>query len=256
MIDIHCHLLPGLDDGPGTFEEALHLAESAIAQGITHLVATPHANEEYFFDYARARELRDALQARLGERLTLATGCDLHLNAENLAALRRDAAPFCLNQHDYLLVEFSSFSIPPSMDQTLHDLQLAGLHPIVTHPERNNILRTQPERLRNWVRHGCYAQVTAGVLIGAFGSTAQRDAEDWIAQGLIHFVASDSHDARRRPPLMKPACQAVEKLFGEEKARALFCENPRAAFEGQALPHVPEVAEHRSAPRRKRFFFF
>jgi len=256
MVDIHCHILPGLDDGPETMEEALAMAESAIAQGITHIVATPHASNEYRFDYAQVRQKRDELQARVGDRLTLATGCDFHLNTENLQALKKSQERFCINQNSYLLVEFSDFSIPPSMDQALHDLQLAGLQPVITHPERNNILSNHPERLRQWIEHGCYAQVTAGALIGAFGSAPRRIAETWIAQGLVHFAASDAHDSRKRPLMMKKSYRAVTELFGAEKAQALFCDNPRAALEGQPLPHVPELADNRPAPRRKRFFFF
>src|SRR5229473_236464 len=206
MVDLHCHILPGLDDGPGTMEESMAMAESAIADGITHVVATPHSSNRYSFDFAGVRRLRDELQAKAGDRLKIATGCDFHLDPENLESLRKDAAHYCINQRNFLLVEFSEYSIPPSMDQTLHEIQLAGLQPVITHPERNGILRSRPERLKKWVRQGCF----------------------------VH-VAGDR--------------------FGEEKARALFQDNPLAAFEGRQLPHVPEIAEL-PPPRRKRFFFF
>jgi protein-tyrosine phosphatase len=255
MIDIHCHLLPGIDDGPTSLDEALAMAESAIGDGVSHVVCTPHASAEYFFEFARVQEAVATLRARLGNRLTLATGCDFHLMPENLVRLRENAAPFCINQRDYLLVEFSGYSIPPSMDQTLHELQLAGLRPIITHPERNAFFHAKPDRLRAWVRHGVFAQVTANALTGGFGPNAQGDAERWIEEGLIHFVASDAHNARGRPLRVRPAYEIVAQRFGEEKARALFVENPLAAFEGRPLPHIPEVAEE-VPPRRKRFFFF
>ena len=146
MVDLHCHILPGIDDGAKTIEESLAMAETAIADGITHVVATPHASSEYSFDFARVRAARDDLQSRVGDRLQIATGCDFHLNPENVAALKTAPAQFCLNQKDYLLVEFNEFSIPPAMDQMLHHLHLAGLRPIVTHPERNGILRAQPSK--------------------------------------------------------------------------------------------------------------
>jgi protein-tyrosine phosphatase len=254
MVDLHCHILHGLDDGAKSIEESLAMAENAIADGITHVVGTPHSSNEFLFDYARVRAARDELQAQLGERLHLATGCDFHLNPENLAALKQWPERFCVNQKDYLLVEFNEFSIPPAMDQMLHQLQLAGLRPVVTHPERNAILRSQPERLSQWVRQGCFTQVTAGSLLGVFGPGAQKDAIAWIAQGLIHFVASDAHNTKSRPLALKPAYEFVSAEFGKEKARALFEENPLAAFEGRQLPHVPEVEDER--PRRKRFFLF
>lgn len=256
MVDVHCHILPGLDDGPPDMEEAVKMAECAIADGITHVVATPHACSEYPFDYARVQRLREQLQAEIDGRLMLATGCDFHLNPENLHALRRDASRFCINQRDYLLVEFNEISIPPAMDQTLHDIQVMGLHPIITHPERNAILRRTPERLAKWARLGCFIQVTAGSLTGTFGPRAQEDSLCWIGEGLVHIVASDAHNTRRRPLKLQPAYEIVEEQFGEKKARSLFLENPLAAFEGRDLPHVPQIADEKEAPRKKRFFFF
>ncbi len=255
MVDLHCHILPGLDDGPDTMEESIAMAESAIADGITHVVATPHSNSKYFFDISYVRELRDQLQAKIGGRLKIATGCDFHLNPENLESLRKEPRHFCVNQREFLLVEFNEFSIPPAMDHTLHEIQLAGVQPVITHPERNGILRAHPERLKKWVRRGCFAQVTGGALTGGFSAGSQEDALRWIGEGLIHFVASDAHNSRSRPLRLQPAYNAVVDRFGQEKARALFQDNPLSAFEGRELPHVPEV-EDELPPRRKRFFFF
>jgi len=256
MVDLHCHILPGLDDGPEKMELSLEMAESAIADGITHVVATPHSSDEYHFDFARVQDVRQQLQEKMGSRLTVASGCDFHLNPENMDALRADAPRFCINQRDYLLVEFNEYSIPPAMDQRLHEIQLLGLRPIITHPERNPILRAQTDRLARWVRHGCYVQVTAGSLTGAFGPSAQKDAWRWLAEGLVHFVASDAHNMSGRPLRLRPAYDVVREQYGEEKARALFLENPKAAFEGSDLPHVPELLDESNVPRRKRFFFF
>lgn len=256
MIDLHCHILPGIDDGAKTLEESLAMAESAIADGITHVVATPHASTEYSFDFARIRAARDDLQSRIGNRLRLATGSDFHMNPENLAAVHRSPAHFCINQKNYLLVEFNEFSIPPAMDNALHQLQLSRLRPIITHPERNGILRAQPERLLRWVRVGCFAQITAGSLLGVFGAGAKSDSLAWIAQGLVHFVSSDAHNTTTRPLQLSSARELVRSQFGEEKAQALFVANPLAAFEGRELPYVSEVADERPAKPRKRFFFF
>jgi len=256
MVDLHCHILPGLDDGPATMEESVTMAQSAIADGITHVVATPHSNNEYCFDFAQVRQLREELQAKIGDRLNIATGCDFHLNPENLASLRKDARQYCIRQCDFLLVEFSEFSIPPAMDQALHEIQLVGARPVITHPERNGILRAHPERLRKWVRQGCFVQVTGGALTGGFGTGARQDALRWIGEGLVHFVASDAHNTRSRPLRLQPAYNVVVDQFGQEKAHALFLDNPFAAFEGRDLPHVPEVEDELPPRRRKRFFFF
>ena len=254
MVDLHCHILPGLDDGAETQEESLQMAESAIADGITHVVATPHCSDEFRFDYARVRKARDELQEAIGPRLEISTGCDFHVTPENLAQLRTESARFCINQRNYLLIEFNEFSIPPSMNQTLHELRLAGICPVVTHPERNRILRSEPQRLMDWIGLGCRVQVTAGSLTATFGKTAQERARSWIGGGIVHIVASDAHNTRRRPLVLRPAYEVVLQEFGSAIAEALFVDNPSAAVAGRPLPYVPDVQEPRRAKRR--FWFF
>lgn len=262
MVDIHCHILPGLDDGPETIEMACEMAEMAIAEGVTHIIGTPHSNDTHHFDPALVRNRRDELQARFDGRLTLATGCDFHMSFDNLQNIRTGATCYTLNQKNYLLVEFAQYSIPPSMDQALHELQLAGLRPIITHPERNPLLRAQQDRLFQWLRQGCYVQVTAGALLGKWGPAAQEAAERWLDGGAVHFCASDAHNVTSRPLKVKEAYDLLLKRSGEDVARALFVENPLAAFEGRDLPYLPELSEE-FAPqgeaqpkKRKRFWLF
>jgi protein-tyrosine phosphatase len=254
MIDLHCHILSGMDDGAKSVEESLAMAETAIADGITHVVATPHASNEFHFDFSAVQRAAGELQRAVGDRLKITTGCDFHLSPENVVALKRNPAPFCIHQKDYLLVEFNEFSIPPAVDKIIYEIQLAGLRPIITHPERNSIVRAQPERLGKWIRNGCYAQVTGQSLLGTFGPGAQQISRSWIARGLIHFVASDAHNLTRRPHKLRAAYEAVRSEFGSEKAEALFVANPLAALEGQPLPHVPEIVEEQA--KKKRFLFF
>jgi protein-tyrosine phosphatase len=264
MIDIHCHILPGLDDGPESIEVACAMAEMAIADGITHVIATPHASPSYPFVPELVKQRRDEIQSRFEDRLLLATGCDFHLSFENLQDIRHDPTRFTLNQRNYLLVEFADYSIPPSLDHALHELQLAGLHPIVTHPERNPLIRAQPERLFAWLRQGCYAQVTAQSLLGRFGSSAQEITQEWLDAGAVHFLASDAHNATSRPLRLKEAFDHLVQTRGEEVARGLLVDNPLAAFEGRPLPYVPEMEYSGDQPgntprktrRRKRFWFF
>jgi protein-tyrosine phosphatase len=263
MVDIHCHILPGLDDGSKSFEESCAMAEMAIEDGVTHVIGTPHASPEHTFELERNLRLRDELNATFDGRLTFATGCDFHLSFENLQDIRRDSRRYTLNQKSYLLVEFADYSIPPSMDQALHELHLAGLHPIVTHPERNPLIRTQPERLFQWLRQGCYVQVTAQSLTGRFGATAQQAALEWLDAGAVHFVASDAHNTTSRPLRLKETYEQLAKTRGEDLARAVLVENPLAAFEDRPIPWVPELGDdvgwEKSAgatPRRKKRFFF
>jgi len=261
MVDIHCHILPGLDDGATSLDTACAMAEMAIGDGITHIIGTPHASPTFPFVPELVRQRRDELQALFEGRLTLATGCDFHLSFENLQEIRHNATRFTLNQKNYLLVEFADYSIPPSLDQALHELHLAGLRPIVTHPERNPLIRSQPERLYKWLRQGCYTQVTAQSLLGRFGEAAQEMAEVWLDAGAVHFLASDAHNLTSRPLRLKETYDLVAQTRGEDVARALLVENPRAAFEGQPLPWVPELADDAdmngtSVRKRKRFWFF
>lgn len=263
MVDIHCHILSGLDDGAESVDMSLAMAEMAVEDGITHIVATPHASPNHEFVPELVKMRRDEIQSRFEGRLTFATGCDFHLSFENLQEIRRDPSRFTLNQKSYLLVEFADFSIPASMDQALHELQLAGLRPIITHPERNPLIRTKPERLFRWLRQGCYVQVTAQSLLGRFGKSAQEVAEEWLDAGAVHFLASDAHNVTSRPLRLKEAFDEVAKTRGKEVAEALLIDNPKAVFEGRPLPYVPALSGEADAAdaatwtgRKKRFWFF
>lgn len=260
MVDIHCHLLPGLDDGPDSLEESLAMARMAMDDGITHVVATPHANDMYVFDPALVRKRRDEIAARIGLGLNLATGCDFHLSFENIQDLKQNPQKYTLNQKNYLLVEFADFSIPPTIDQTLHEMTLAGLRPIITHPERNAMLRSKPERLAAWIRAGCLVQVTAQSLLGRFGHSAEESALQLLDHDGVHFFASDAHDRKHRPLQLKEAFDFVASRRGQRYADALFRENPLAAFEGRPVPYTPDPArlEDLAAPqkKKKRFWFF
>jgi protein-tyrosine phosphatase len=262
MVDIHCHLLPGLDDGSDNMETSLQMAEMAIADGITHVIATPHADAAYPFNPQEIRARKQELEARLNGRLKLATGCDFHLSFENVEDLRADITKYTLNQKNYLLVEFNDFSIPPSMDQTLHLIQLFGAIPIVTHPERNPLIRSKISRLYRWIRQGCYVQVTAQSLLGRFGQQAQECAEKLLSNDAINFFATDAHNITSRPMQMKEAYEKVKELKGEQTAEALFTENPLAVFEGRPLPCVPGLAEDQveldetGKKKKKKFWFF
>jgi protein-tyrosine phosphatase len=264
MIDIHCHILPGLDDGPDSFDASCAMAEMAIADGITHVIGTPHAHPSHAFVPELVKKRRDEIQAAFEGRLTIATGCDFHLSFENLQDIRHEPSRYTLNQKNYLLVEFADFSIPPSLDQALHELQLAGIRPVITHPERNPLIRAQPERLFRWLRQDCYVQVTAQSFLGKFGKAAEEVAHEWLKVGAVHFIASDAHNTTTRPLRLKETYHHIAKKYGTNLAQALLVENPLAAFEGRPLPYVPELraelgdtnSDSHVPRRKKRFWFF
>jgi protein-tyrosine phosphatase len=263
MIDIHCHILPGLDDGPKEQEMSFEMAEMAVAEGITHVVATPHASPAHQFVPELIDERRNELQRMFEGRLVLGTGCDFHLSYENLQDVAVRPARYTINHKNYLLVEFADFAIPASMDQTLHSLHLNGLRPIITHPERNPLLRTKPERLYRWLRQGCYAQITAQSLLGKFGRAAQDMAKTLMDLRAVHFIASDAHNVSSRPLRLREAYEYVEKSYGEETARATLIDNPMAAFEGKPMVWVPELDDDIGLSpgatvikKKNRFWFF
>jgi len=262
MIDIHCHILPGMDDGAESMEISCEMAEMAIADGITHVIGTPHASPGFNFDPEAVKARYEELRSIFEGRLRLGTGCDFHMSYENLQDIRLDPHRYTLNQKRYLLVEFADFSISPALDQALHDLHLAGLVPIITHPERNPLIRVQPERLFRWLKMGCYAQVTSQSLLGKFGDAAEEMAKRWLDAGAIHFIASDAHNTTSRPLQLKEVFDYVAKERGQELAEALLVKNPLAAFEGRPLPYVPELDDGadgtgaHKARRKKRFWFF
>jgi len=256
MVDIHCHLLPGLDDGPETMEESVKMAEMALADGITHIAATPHANEVYAYDDERNLRLREELAKKLDARLHLGAGCDFHLTYENLEAAWASPTRFTINQKSYLLLEFADFALPPFLDQALARLQQAGLKLIVTHPERNPLLRSSPERLHGWIAAGCTVQITGMSLSGGFGQAAERAALRFLDANWVHFVSSDAHNLRRRPPRLRQAYDFVAARRGPEVAQALFHDNPLAAWNGEPLPWVPEPDALSSTTSRRRRFFF
>ncbi|MBI3934990.1 MAG: exopolysaccharide biosynthesis protein [Acidobacteria bacterium] len=249
MVDIHCHILPGLDDGAVEKSVAQEMAAMAVSDGITHIVATPHSNYRYQFDPAVNRSKRDALQQEIGESPTLLLGCDFHLSYENLEAVRVDPGRFTINGKQYLLVEFADMNIPPNMDQVFFDLFGQGLVPIITHPERNPLLLENPEKIRKWIELGCLVQVTAGSFLGRFGKRAHHCAYQLLRHQMVHFIASDAHNASSRPPLLAEARKAIAADQGEQVAAALSEANPRATVAGQPLPWLPEP-QPLSPPRR------
>ncbi len=256
MIDIHCHPLPAVDDGAKSFEVAVAMLKMAAADGTTHLVATPHCNYKYEFKPEVNRAKLAELQAAVGEAPQLLLGCDFHLSYENIRLLTESSKDFTVNGSSYVLVEFGEHFIPSQMDQVFYEFECTGLTPILTHPERNPIFQRKPELLPHWLGRGCLSQVTAKSYTGGFGSRAQKFAERWLQQGLIHFFASDAHDTKYRPPVLSECRAKLTEVAGAELAERLLVTNPRAVIENRPLPPVPEPLEAPDAGRKKRWFSF
>lgn len=223
-------------------ETAVAMAKLAVADGIAHIVCTPHANGVYAFDPEVNRAKTNELRARLDEQhipLTLGSGCDFHLSFDNVKRAQKDPGRFSINGHGYLLVEVPDYGLPPQLTETFYELQLAGLTPILTHPERNPTLQKEPERLKDWLRGGVLMQVTADSLTGHKGKQAERMALELVEKRWVHFLASDAHNTSSRPPRMREAHDLVASKFDVSYAHALCLTNPLAVFLGKHF----EVAE-------------
>ncbi len=242
MVDLHHHLLPWLDDGSPDLDTSVAMARMAADDGITHVVCTPHASAHWTFDPAVNAERLDELRAALAAEsipLTLGSGCDFHLSFDNIEDAHAHPTRYTINGKNYLLVELPDYGIARGMGETLYDLQLAGMTPILTHPERNPTLQREPEQLADWLRNGLLVQVTTGSVLGKMGKEAERMAHQLLANRWGHFLATDAHNLTSRPPHMREACDHVAKKYGHEYARLLCTTNPTAAFTGDPLPEQP-----------------
>lgn len=253
MVDIHYHLIFGVDDGPKTIEDSLALAEASLAEGVTHIVATPHANGRYNFRPDVNREKLEILKERLGDRLTLALGCDFHLSYDNIVDLEKVPERYTVNGKQYLLVEFDDSVIPRSLSDVLYQMRSNGVVPILTHPERNLVLTEDPQRVEEWAASGCLVQITAGSLSGRFGPKAKSMAFQLIRKKLVHLIASDAHSVKWRPPSMQAAYEVVRDKFGSATADRLCVQNPRAVFYGEPLPPEPQGSHIGEQPKTGLF---
>jgi protein-tyrosine phosphatase len=256
MIDIHCHPLPGVDDGARTFEMAAEMCRMAAADGVTHLVATPHSNYSYTFDPQVNRQLIAQLREAVGEKPCLLMGCDFHLSYENIQQCVQNSKTFTINQSSYLLVELPDQFIPEQLTRVYYDIQVGGITPIITHPERNALLQRKPELVHQWVANGCLVQVTAQSYTGGFGAQPRKFAEQLLDEGMVHFFASDAHDVKRRPPILSRCYQKVAETKGQEIAELLLCQNPEAVINGRPLPPQPEWGELQDEGGKRSWFSF
>jgi protein-tyrosine phosphatase len=233
MIDIHCHLLPGIDDGAKSWEITLEMCRLAHEDGIQHIVATPHANYTYAYDRDAHLALLDELRTRVPS-MSFSLGCDFHLSFENIEDAKLHPERYAIGETSYLLVELSEFSTFNAA-QTLHELRAAGLIPILTHPERNPLILGRPEMLKEFADAGCLFQITANSLTGFWGKPSQKMCEEMLRNQRVHFIASDAHGVRARTPILSAAREAAAHIVGAEAAKKLVQENPAAVVNNQPL---------------------
>jgi protein-tyrosine phosphatase len=239
VVDIHSHILPEVDDGPKTWDMCVAMCHAAAADGITHMVAAPHANERYHYDRAYLQGLVDSLQQRMGAAPKIILGCDFHLSYENIQDALANPTRYVIEGTRYLLVEFSNYSVPQQTTDSFLKLGDCGLTPIITHPERNPILRESPQRVVEWAEQGCVVQMTGSALTGFWGERTRRAARWLLERQAVHVLATDAHDTEKRVPILSTARDAAAEICGDEIADALVEANPRAIITNQSLPYFP-----------------
>jgi len=263
MVDLHHHLLPGLDDGSPDLETSIAMARMAVADGITHVICTPHASSRYAFSPTLIEEKLSSLRSALASEsvpLTLASGCDFHLGYDNIKDAIAHPRKYSLNSTDYLLIELPDHGLSTSLEEIFYQLRLAGLVLILTHPERNPTLQRDQARLASWLREGMLVQITTSSILGKMGETARKMSHTLLTNRWVHFLATDAHNLTTRPPRMAEARDLVATKYGDAYANRLCTENPAAVFAGLPLPeqdealHLYDNAEDASAPWWKKIF--
>ncbi len=255
MIDLHTHILPGLDDGAKTLEESVQMCWRSYRDGVRTIVATPHTlNGLYLNDrdiiLAKVQELNEAIK-KFGVRssefgvqkpqseLKILPGSDIRLCENTLSHLDQGKVMTIDDNKKYLFLEFPFQGVPYQAEEIIFQVMQRGMIPIITHPERNIELGQRPGRYYEMIRVGCLGQVTAMSLTGELGARIKQVAERLLTNRLIHFIASDAHSVNGRPPVLSEAVRVAEKIVGKDEAKKMVTEYPQAILEGRK-PDVPE----------------
>jgi protein-tyrosine phosphatase len=232
MIDIHCHILPVIDDGPKTLAEALGMARLAVADGVKTIFATPHISPQGLHREevaAATTSLQEAVTAAgLDLRLLPGGDCSSHLDTDALCA-------HLLHDGPYLLLEFPHTYLPGDAAEQVFELTTRGIVPIITHPERNADVLRNPKLMEPILEAGGLVQMTCESLTGGFGAESRACARHFLRQGCVHFLASDGHSTSWRQPVLSDGLKVATKLLGAARANALVIDNPACLVSGEKL---------------------
>jgi protein-tyrosine phosphatase len=253
MVDIHCHILPGIDDGAPDLEASLAMARRAVEDGIDTIVATPHwPYEQDPIPAARVTELMAEVQVELDAAqipLRLIAGHECVITPELPDELANGKALAFGGKVRYALLETPYHHLPFYLRDIVFQVQSRGFATVIAHPERSPIIQNDPDQLLEYVRSGCLVQVTAGSLTGQWGTASKKTGLTLFRRGLAHIIASDAHSANNRPPVLSEARKIVAEAISDETARKACEDLPRKIVDGQPI-YVPDPADVAPPPRR------
>lgn len=257
MIDLHCHILPGLDDGAQSFEESVAMAEIARSDGIRTIAATPHLFRDVVEgrDFEALEKTREELAGVLKAKniaVDILPGAEVHISHRLVEEIRKNRNNLVINRSSYMFVEFPSDHIYSGVRELFFELMNEGIRPIIAHPERNRVFLRRPELLYELVQAGALAQVNAGSVTGQYGDSVKDAAIRFCELNFIHFLGSDGHNSRSKAPRLSPALIRLEQVMGKERARALVEENPLAVLEDRELSSLPEPVDPRQRAKKLR----
>jgi protein-tyrosine phosphatase len=229
MIDLHSHILPGIDDGAKTIEDSVEMARIAVENGTTVIAATPHVIEgKWLPEWSVIKRLCAELSSELKREniaLTIVPGAEVALNMDILDKIK-GPGPYCINGGRYMLVELPATHIPQYVNEFFFTLQARGINPILAHPERHPEIARNPEVIVEWVSKGILMQVNGPSLVRKMGDRAMKTAEVLLNSNLVHFFGSDTHGPKSRTPRLTDAVEKSIALVGEEKNRQILFANP------------------------------
>jgi len=240
MVDTHCHVLPGVDDGPQSLEESIKMCRRALELGVVHIIATPHLpwQEKYEIDKIKIAysSLKEAL-AKENLPLELSLGSDIRIAWDLIEKLKRSAV-LTIAGSRYFLLELDDLTIPPGLDDFIKMCNKEGFYPVLTHPERNILLRRDYERLKKLAQLPMLIQISSCSLVGSMGPVAKRAALDWLKLGLVDIIASDAHAVNMRLEEFKKGLYAVRKIVEPQQLKRLIITTPRAIVENKPIGEI------------------
>jgi protein-tyrosine phosphatase len=260
MIDLHCHILPGLDDGARDLDQAVEMARIAHEDGIEIIVGTPHLfNGSFAYDdlgvFEEKRELLERALTAGDCPLKVLSGAEVHITHDLVASVRRHRERLVLAGGSYIFIEFPHDHVFQGVKDLFFELMSERVTPIIAHPERNMAFARFPKLLFDLVEMGALAQVNGGSLLGRYGPDSEAAALRFLELGLVHFISSDGHNTHSKPPRLAAAAARASAVVGREKASALVRDNPRAVIEDREIPFHPDPVQPEGKERTLKMKF-